>query len=339
MRNIEFITSGMLTTIQDKGRASLQHLGIPASGAMDPVSMDMANLLVGNVNDEAVLECTYSGPKIKFHTNTLIAITGATVLSKLNGYNVENYITIEVQEGDILDLSVFESGMRAYIAFAGGINVPRVLDSRSTYLPMQFGEYDKKINRGHTLSIGKLSEKRFYKINEDSDLRYSKSEIVKLRVVKGPQFDYFGKEEVQKLVKDIYTISEKSDRMGLRLLGYEINTDKEDMISDGIPLGSIQITRGGQPIIMAADRQPTGGYPKIAKIINCDVYHIGQLSPGDKIKLEWVSIEDSKRIYLEKKKQINNLVENYCKRKTSTNTYRMYINDKMFQTTLVELKS
>lgn len=339
MSNIEFITSGMLTTIQDKGRANLQHLGIPASGAMDPVSMDLANLLVGNVNDEAILECTYSGPKIKFHTNTLIAITGATVLSKLNGYDVENYITIEVQEGDILDLSVFDSGMRAYIAFAGGISVPKILDSRSTYLPMQFGDYDKKIIRGQTLPIQKVDKKKFYKIKEDCNLRYKKNEVVKIRIVKGPQFNYFTDDEIKKLDKETYTVSEKSDRMGLRLIGHEINTDKKDMISDGIPLGSIQITRGGQPIIMAADRQPTGGYPKIAKIIECDICHIGQLSPGDKIKLEWVSIEDSKKLYFEKTKQLDNLYKSYSERKIATNTYRMYINDKMFQTTLVEINS
>ncbi len=337
MSNIEFLTPGMLTTIQDKGRASLQHLGIPASGAMDPLSMDLANLLVGNFNNEAVLECTYSGPKIKFNVNTLVAITGAKVLSKLNGYEVDNYMTLEVKKGDVLDLSILKSGMRAYIAFAGGIDVPKVLNSRSTYLPMQFGDYDKKIIRGQTLPIQKVNHKKFYKIKEDCSLRYEKNEIVKIRIVKGPQFDYFSSDEVKRLVKETYKISEKSDRMGLRLIGFEIKTDKEDMISDGIPLGSIQITRGGQPIIMGADRQPTGGYPKIAKIISSDIYQIGQLAPGDKIKLKWISIEDSRKIYLENIKQFRQLKENYNKREESTNSYRIYISEKMYQTTLVEI--
>jgi len=227
--------------------------------------------------------------------------------------------------------------MRAYVAFAGGINVPKVLNSRSTYLPMQFGEFDKKIVRGQSLPVEKVKQKKFYNIKKDCNLRYEKTEIVKIRIVKGPQFDYFSSNEVKKLVEETYKVSEKSDRMGLRLIGIEIETDKEDMISDGIPLGSIQITRGGQPIIMAADRQPTGGYPKIGKIMSSDIYHIGQLAPGDKIKLEWISLEESRKIYIEKNKLMKQLRKGYDKRKEPTNTYRIYVNENMYQTTLVEI--
>jgi biotin-dependent carboxylase-like uncharacterized protein len=336
LNNIKFLTPGLLTTIQDKGRASMQQLGIPACGAMDPLAMDVANLLVGNFNNEAVLECTFSGPKIEFNSNSLIAIAGAEVNAKLNGYNVDNYMTIEVKKGDVLDLTIFNSGMRAYIAFSGGIAVPNVLGSKATYLPMQFGENDKKIKINETLPIGEIKYKRFFKINKDNSLRFSKEKIQRIRIVKGPQYDYFSKDEIDKLVDSPYKISDKSDRMGLRLIGKEITTDSEDMISDGIPFGSIQITRGGQPIIMAADRQPTGGYPKIAKIILSDIHHLGQLAPSDKIKFDWIDIAMSKEIYLNQRKEFENLKQQYFNREITTKTYRMYIKNNMYQTSLVE---
>jgi len=337
MSNITFLTPGLLTTIQDRGRASLQQLGIPACGAMDTLAMELANLLVGNFNDEAVLECTFSGPKIKFDTSSLIAITGGEVFAKLNGYEIDNYTTIEVKKGDILDLTRFKSGMRVYIAFSGGIKVPNVLGSKATYLPMQFGEFDKKISINQTLPIGEIKERRFFKITKDNPLRFRKNETQSIRIVQGPQYSYFDKEEINKIVKDPYKISDKSDRMGLRLIGKEIVTESKDMISDGIPLGSIQITRGGQPIIMAADRQPTGGYPKIAKIILSDIHHLGQLAPSDKIKFKWVDIDQSKEIFLDYKKELEKLKNNYLKREIATNIFRMYIDNKMYQTTLAEM--
>ncbi len=335
MGTINLVKAGMLTTVQDLGRSDLQHLGVPASGPMDILAAKVANILVGNEDDAAVLECTYSGPVIEFSHNTTIAIAGAKTIAKLNGYDIDNYLSIAVQSGDIIDLSTIKSGMRVYLAVAGGIKTDLVLGSRATYLPMQFGKDDKKLKDGDSLPIEERSFNKLIAV-KDNDLKFIKKELYEIRIVKGPQAEYFEESIKQMISSSIYKMSPNSNRMGVRFEGKKLITTQSDMISDGIPLGSVQITRGGQPIIMMADRQPTGGYPKIAKVIKNDIPIVAQLRPGDSIKFKWISLEDSNNLYMSLSDKMDDLKKRICKEVIPHRTYRVFIQDKLFQTSIYE---
>jgi biotin-dependent carboxylase-like uncharacterized protein len=334
MNNFELTNAGMLTTIQDSGRSHLQHLGIPASGPMDILAARLANILVGNESDAAVLEATYTGPVIRFNTETTVAITGAKTKAKLNGFEVDSYLPIAIKSGDTLDLSVVESGLRVYIAFAGGIQTEKVLDSRATYLPMKFGEFDRKLKTGDRIPIKAKTFNNYLSV--DTELRFNRHDLYDIRIVEGPQCEYFEDKLKQNMVDSIYKVSQQSDRMGIRFIGTELITEQKDMISDGIPLGSVQITRGGQPIIMMADRQPTGGYPKIAKVIQNDIPKLAQLKPGDKIKFKWISISESLKLFQELEDKIDKLKEKINNQQSPNAAYRIYIGDKVYLTSLQE---
>ncbi len=339
MKSIVIKSPGLLTTVQDQGRAHLQHLGIPASGAMDPVSLAVANILAGNAEDAAVLECTWSGPVLEFNSSTQIALAGAVTEAKLNGYLVPMYTTIIIRPGDILDLSAIKTGARLYLAVAGGLQVDPVLESRSTYLPLRFGSMDRKLGAGDVLPlIESTVENKVVRLSADSPLSFSGQKGPKtVKLARGPQIDYFSEQAHQALVSSEYSLSPQSDRMGLRFTGSKIElVNTRPMISDGIPLGAMQITRSGQPIIMMADRQPTGGYPKIAQVLPTDLPILAQLRPGEKIKFEWQSLDNARDSYLKMKTLLNNLAQERKAKPVTDRCYRVYISGRLYQTTVIE---
>lgn len=291
--SITVLNPGLLTTVQDLGRIGYQQFGVSVSGAMDPRSTAIANLLVGNPDGEAVLECTMMGPHLQFNKDNCIAITGGDLGATLDGQPVETYRAVKVAAGQVLKFTMPKKGCRAFIAFAGGLDIPEVMGSRSTYMKAKIGGLNgRKLEKGD--EIGFRAPKTELK---NMNFRSMASEFVPrpeytIRVVLGPQDDYFTEAGIQTFLSQVYTVTPEFDRMGCRLEGEVIaHKDGGDIISDGIAFGAIQVPSAGKPIIMLGDRQTTGGYTKIANVISVDFRILAQLKAGDKVRFEKVSIK------------------------------------------------
>lgn len=310
MNRIRFIKSGLFTTIQDKGRWGYQQFGMPVAGAMDNFSLRVANLLIGNDENEGVLETTFIGPEIEFDCEEIIAITGADMKPKINGEPISMWTSIPVEKGDKLSFSSAVSGLRGYIAFSRGIKVPELMGSKSTYIRGKLGGLEgRKISNGDELPLGekKLSPTGSYIPNK---LIPTYPKEYSLRVVLGPQDDYFTEDGIKTFLNSTYTISSEADRMGYRLDGPKIeHKNSADIISDGIVFGSVQVPGGGLPIVMMSDRGTTGGYTKIATVVSPDLSILAQMPPGTTLHFQKVDVYESHRIYKEEEGKILEIKE------------------------------
>lgn len=306
---IYIVNGGALTTVQDLGRFSYQQYGVSPGGAMDSRSFRIANFLVGNEENEAGLEATLLGPQIRFTTAAIFAVTGADLTPYLNDRAVEMYRAIRAEEGDVLSFRGLKSGCRSYIAFAGGLDVEPVMGSRATLLRGAIGGYQgRKLNAGDEMEFRKpvcrlpAMEKRHVPVEDFS------AETVNLRILLGPQEDRFTEDAIQTLLRETYTVTPQSDRMGYRLEGPELqHTTDANIITDGIALGSVQVPGSGQPIIMMAERQSTGGYTKIANVITADIPRLAQCKMGSKITFQLVTIEEAHDLYRQQQEEMQQL--------------------------------
>ena len=295
---IQIIKPGALTTVQDAGRYGYQSMGFSVSGVMDVRSFRIANMLLANDEKEAVLEATMLGPSLRFTEDCLFAVTGADMQPKLDGKEIPLYAAVCGRAGSVLELSVAREGARAYLAFAGGLDVPLVMGSRSTNLKCKIGGYEgRKLEAGDEILFRapRASLPNMYKRYEN--IQEFAGHHVTLRVVFGPQEDYFEEEGIRTFLSETYTVTQEYDRMGCRLDGPEIKSRSGvDIVSDGIAFGSVQIPANGKPIIMMADRQTTGGYAKIATVISTDLPRLAQCMPGDTVSFEAVSVEQAGKL-------------------------------------------
>lgn len=295
---MDIIFAGPLTTVVDGGRRGYMNVGFSAGGAMDLYSMRLANILVGNEMDEGALEMTFMGIEAEFDSDAVIAITGADMSPAVNGKSVPMYEAISICRGDRLSMKKAESGMRAYLAVAGGFDIPRVMGSYSTNLKCGIGGFfGRKLKGGDAVPI-RRSARLIYPRSTYKENSYGKR--IRVRVILGPQDDYFTDKGISDFLSRPYTVSEKSDRMGIRLSGEPVeNKNGVDIISDAIAMGSVQIPASGEPIIMMADRQTTGGYAKIATVITADLGLLAQCYPGAEI--HFTAISQGKAVKLLKK--------------------------------------
>jgi antagonist of KipI len=279
------IKAGMLTTIQDRGRWGLQSRGVPVSGPMDPVSHRLANVLVGNDADAATLEVTLLGPRIEFDDERVVAVTGAEFEIFVDNKPMPMHAPFLVPAESQLRFGARRRGARAYLAIAGGIAVPPTLGSRSTHLISRMGGIDgRPLRAGDQLSFGDPRRDRTTRAALAEPIFSLPEGGARLRVIEGPQLEHFSDDALEVLQSAPYAIAENSDRMGFRLNGPTLTHRRgADIISDATPLGVLQVPASGQPILLMADRQTAGGYPKIATVITADVGIAGQLSPGDTI--------------------------------------------------------
>ena len=302
---------GIQTTIQDEGRFGYQQYGVSVSGPMDTESFCIANILVGNSGSDAGLEITYMGPTLVFDEDNVIAVTGGHLSPMLNGELMPMYRAVKVKSGDRLVFGgAGSNGCRAYVAFAGGLDVPEVMGSRATLLRNSIGGIDgRKLEKGDEVKF--LSPKSEL---ADMDKRavlpreYPKKEVV-LRVIPGPQDDRFTEDELRKFFWYSAEICNESDRMGYRLkreIPVKHKTDG-NIITDGIAFGSIQVPSDGQPIIMMADRQSTGGYTKIGTVITVDLPKLAQAMPGYRVRFVRVGIDLAQQLYLRRQKWLEDL--------------------------------
>ena len=300
MASIKIIKPGLLTTVQDRGRLGYQQFGVPVCGAMDSFSHRVSNILVGNEVFDAVLETTLLGPEIEILDDSVIAVTGGDLSPTINKKSIPMWKSIYVNKGDVLSFGAAKSGCRSYVSFAGGIDVPLVMGSKSTYLKGNIGGYKgRKLESGDILKILNSKENLKNLKNRMIIERYKPhySDSIELRVILGPQKDRFTNSGIETLLSNEYTVTSENDRMGYRLDGKKVQTiNGSDIISDGIAFGAIQITNSGFPIIMMTDRQTVGGYAKIACVISSDLPKIAQAKSRDKVRFKEVSIEEAQNI-------------------------------------------
>ena len=296
--SIEIINPGMLTTIQDKGRFGFQKSGIGQAGAMDQEAYSAANKLVGNMLNEAVLEMTMLGAALKFTDDALCALTGADMEAKLDGENVATYAAFYVKAGQKLTLGYAKNGMRSYLAVQGGIDVPKVLGSRSTDIKSGLGGYEgRALKKGDVLAVTEHEDlPPIYKTLPKPDFPMD----LEIRVILGPQDDYFTDKGIAAFLGAAYSVTPQSDRMGIRLDGAAVeNKAGVDIVSDGITFGSVQIPASGTPIIMMADHQTAGGYAKIATVVSKDLAKLAQAQPGCKIHFKKTSLQEMQLVPVE----------------------------------------
>ena len=281
---------GFFTTVQDLGRYGYAHLGISPAGAADPLSFRMANLLVGNEENAPALEMTLLGATLEFDKSVIIAVTGASCECKSGCDQVPANTALEIPAGSILQCGSMISGARSYLAVQGGFDVPLVMGSASTFVAAKFGGFQgRRLQSGDVLQVHKHDPSRVRSIPAGAldSLRVPRP----FRVTKGAQQDWFGPEAFEKLFCGPYIVSEQSGRTGLRLKGETVRPHEQaELLTDGIPLGAIQVPQDGQPIILFVDQQTTGGYPKVANVIAADMHRVGQLRPRDQVRFAEATI-------------------------------------------------
>lgn len=283
---IEVISSGLCTTIQDGGRHFYQDKGIPVSGFMDVASAHLANLLVKNKPHTALVEMMYVGIKFKTDKAIYIAITGANMQPKVNGETVEMNKLIKVPKNGIVSLSGAQSGVYGYIAFSGEILVDNVYESKSTYLPAKIGGYKgRKLEKGDVVPF---LENTIELYNAKVKRRVFKNRVV-LGCLKGPEWNQFSKQSKLKFLKSKYTVTKNSNRIGIRLEGNPVVLPiKDEIISSGIVKGTVQITKGGFPIVMMADAPTTGGYLRMLNLTEQACNELAQVQIGGEVRFRLI---------------------------------------------------
>lgn len=292
---LTILSPGPLTTVQDSGRFGALGKGFSPGGAMDMDAMTVANLLVGNAPGVGVLEMTMLGITARFDCETVIALTGADMSTRLNDEPIARYASVAVHPGDVLTMGAASRGMRAYLAVTGGFDLPLVMGSVSTNLKCALGGFQgRKLKTGDELPLNQ-SGAPFLPRQVSPPEDYP--DCISLRVLLGPQDDAFTQKGIDTFLGCEYTVTDKADRMGIRLSGEIIESKNGvDILSDGIAAGSVQIPASGTPIIMMADRQTTGGYAKIATVISADLSQAAQARPGTRIRFVRVTEAEAIRL-------------------------------------------
>lgn len=293
---IEIIQPGLQTTVQDDGRRGYQAFGVPVCGAMDWIALAQANLLAGNTPEEAALELCALGPTVRFHTDAVFALAGAEFSAVLNGVPVSAGGAYLAHRGEELALGAAKSGLRGYLAIAGGLDIPMVMGSRSTCLSAQFGGLEgRALKAGDRLPL--REPQLWLRGLPQRRLAGTWDAEQPLRVVVGPQDDAFSPAGLDTFFGSEYRMSAQCDRMGCRMEGPNIALKEgrsPNILSDGVVMGSIQVPNG-QPIVMMADRQTTGGYVKLGTVITADLPLLAQKRPGDRLRFVRVTVEDAQQ--------------------------------------------
>jgi len=302
---IRVLKPGMLTTVQDLGRTGYQSQGFGTSGVMDVRSFKIANLLLDNPENEAVLEFTLIGPTIEFTSETIIAVTGGDFQPKVNRKPIKMYTAIYMNKGDILEFAGSRSGCRGYISFSSYLNIPIVMGSRSTSVKYSVGGlHGRKLEEDDYILFRQKRRYLPYFLSRSLAIDEFDQKEVTLRVIPGPQDSYFTKEGMETFFSGTYSVTSEYDRMGYRLDGpFIAGKTKTDIISDGLVFGSIQVPNG-KPIILLSDRQTAGGYAKIATVASVDLPKLVQLKQDDKINFKAITVEKAQELLSDEEKEM-----------------------------------
>jgi antagonist of KipI len=326
---VKILDPGLFTTVQDLGRIGYQKDGVTSSGAMDPVALRVANRLVCNDDDEAGLEMTLKGPTIEFQRDALIAIAGADLSPRIADLDVPTWRALLVDRGSVLELGSARWGCRAYLAVAGGIAVPEVMGSRSTYVRARIGGVEgRSLRAGDEVPAGRPSARAVREMVEvaashgpvpfalteravardDAAVLYRSHRSI--RALRGPHFDLFDETSRKTLFEEAFEVSPRADRMGYRLTGPRLSSsERSELISSAVLTGSVQVPPGGEAIVLMVDRQTTGGYPMIAQVAAVDLPLVAQLKPGDEVRFEEATIEQAQSALREQDERLRSIEE------------------------------
>ena len=299
---LSVIKPGIFTTVQDAGRFGFQQYGVIVSGTMDQVAFRIGNALL-NQRNKAALEMTLIGGVFQFTKQTTIVLTGGQMYAKLNNMPIPMYQAVPVKEGDLLNCGAIQNGIRSYLCIAGGFFVEEVLNSRSTYLRAKIGGYHgRRLQAGDCICYeDSLSNRTTFQY--DASTFYTKEPI---RIIKGTEWHQFSLEQQSAFLQQRFTISIESDRMGYRLQGQQPISIKTpfQILSEAVTFGTVQLPPSGEPIVLMADRQTTGGYPKIAQVITADLHRLAQLGPEQTVQFKLVTIEQAEETYFQLEQQL-----------------------------------
>ena len=308
---LKVLAPGLHTTVQDLGRPGYQAIGVPVSGALDSESLRLANALVGNAPGMAALEVLISGPSFEVVAETVrvaIAGAGASLVIGVEKARVEAGQSMTLPRGETVEIVVGRRSACCYLAVEGGIAVPPVLGSASTYTRAALGGLDGRILRHGDvvpLAVARASERA--ELRRSLPMQATTDQAV--RVVLGPQQEFFTKQAVATLLDAEFRISQSADRMGMRLDGPLLHHRAGwDIVSDAIVTGAIQVPGSGQPILLLADHQTTGGYPKIATVVSADLPVVGRRRPGDALRFTAVTVEAAEELCRIEERRLAELV-------------------------------
>lgn len=320
---MRIVHGGLLSTVQDLGRFGFQHVGVTPSGALDPVSHRLANALVANDEGAATIEVTLRGPAIEFTADALIALCGADLTPTIADMPVPTGHAVAVRAGTVLRSGGRVAGVRCYIAVAGGIAVPEVMGSRSTYQRAAIGGYDgRALRSGDEIAIGSPSPRAREALSDalaraaplpfgvtarSIEQRVDVTAGEPVRFARGPHHDMLSRADRDVLVNEAFEISPRSDRMGYRLTGPRLSAGSGELLSTGVTWGTVQLPASGEPIVLMADRQTTGGYPIVATVIAADLPRMAQMKPGDTITLNEVGIDEAQEVLRQQERTIEEM--------------------------------
>jgi biotin-dependent carboxylase-like uncharacterized protein len=309
-----------MTTVQDLGRPGYSSAGIPLSGAADPLSLKVGNLLVGNRSGEAGLEILLNGLQLAASKKMIIAVTGADLGPMLNKEKIPMWSSIEIENGDVLSFPFIKTsslkGCRAYLTVAGGVDVPVILGSKSTCLPGNFGGFNgRALKKGDRIEVGNsllpFSELKNRRLSEMKRPHFD--DPWEIRVILGPHDHLFTEESIEMFFSHAWRVSYKASRFGVRYIGAKFNFkprpphqvkrdpkgDPSNIPSQGVPVGAIEIAGGEEPIAIGVDGPSSTGYAMIATIISADVWKIGQSTPDDLTSFRQVGIDEAYQILID----------------------------------------
>lgn len=296
---LEVLEGGMLTTVQDRGRPGYRKYGVPISGVMDEHSFALANWLAGNPPDAPIFELTLIGGTFKFHTDAVVGISGAEAEISVNDKAAASDKNIKISEGEILKIGPVTSGCRVYLAISGEWDIEKVMGSYSTCLSAKFGGMQgRALKKGDRL-LWKFDQDKTVERTVPKKLLPHYSSVQKIRIVEGPEWDWLSEEEQANFKASHFSISSESNRMGIRLKNSLVHNRErpDEMTSSPVVPGIIQLPSNGSPIILMNDAQSIGGYPRIAKVIDADLWRLGQLWTGNKINFSLIGRRDALELY------------------------------------------
>lgn len=320
--NVTALHAGFLTTVQDLGRTGFRQFGISTNGALDPFALRIANLLVGNQESAASLEITFGGMRLRFEDERLVAWCGGEFDVRIGPTSVPAGHAAAIKAGQELKINRPKMGCRCWLAISGGIDVPIVLESRSTDLRANFGGFrGRTLQDGDLIPLGKWRRSAAFaslqrgRQTAATDTVFSWSAPAlwaqtahtnpTLQFIRGVDWDRFSDITIQRFTNEPFTVSPDSDRMGVRLDGPELKrSDKTDLVSEAVAPGTIQVPPSGKPILLLGDCQTIGGYPKIAHVITVDLGVAAQLRAGDAVRFREVSLPDAHRLLLEREREL-----------------------------------
>lgn len=312
---VEVISGGLFSTIQDLGRIGWAHFGVSRGGAADPVSLRLANRLVGNKDKAAAIEMTVMGGSFRFLRDAWIAVTGSECSPRLDGEPLSMWTSFPVRAGQVLSMGPIEGGLRAYLAIGGGVDVPKLMGSRSTFVGGGWGGFlGRELQSGDILRVFSSREAigGYRRVRSTVRDWFQAEAHSTVRAIRGPQWNWFSDEAQHLFFSQEFLVTSEADRRGIRLEGtplkWATQYQGEELVTEGVAAGSVQVPSGGQALVLYCEQQTAGGYPKVATVASADLFRLGQVKPGSRLRFIEVSLEEAWQLVRERERELESAI-------------------------------